>query len=227
MENSFVIAIDGHSSCGKSTLAKAVAEKLGFIYIDSGAMYRAVTFYFLRENIDPEDDKAVKHALEEIHVEMKPENDRLSVFLNGEDVSEEIRQMPVTGLVSRVSAIPAVRHKLVALQQQMGLRQNIVMDGRDIGTVVFPHASLKIFMTADAGIRTQRRYKELQERGLNVSLEEIRKNLQKRDLEDSTRKEGPLLKAPDAVILDNSHMSREEQLDWVMKKVKEKSNNWF
>ncbi|HYH55992.1 MAG TPA: (d)CMP kinase [Anseongella sp.] len=222
MATPFIIAIDGHSSCGKSTLAKALAEKLGFTYIDSGAMYRAVTLYFLRNNIDLADNGAVAEALDSIFIVLEPRAGRLAVLLNGEDVSEDIRQMPVSALVSKVSAIPAVRRKLVGLQQKMGQQENIVMDGRDIGTVVFPGASLKIFMTADPEIRARRRFRELRAKGLDVSLDEVLENLLERDREDSSRSEGPLARAPGAIVLDNSHMSREEQLNWIMEKIKEK-----
>ncbi|QEC52738.1 cytidylate kinase [Anseongella ginsenosidimutans] len=218
----FIIAIDGHSSCGKSTLARAVAGELGFIYIDSGAMYRAVTFYFLKKNIDLQDNEAVKAALDQINIELKAGQEGMQVFLNGRDITGDIRKMPVSNLVSKVSAIPEVRDKMVKLQRDMGKKENLVMDGRDIGTVVFPQASLKIFMTADPGVRARRRYEELRAKGLAVSLEEIHKNLLKRDHEDTTRAWSPLLKAPDALELDNSCMSREEQLSWIMKKIKER-----
>lgn len=218
----FIIAIDGHSSCGKSTLARAVAGELGFIYVDSGAMYRAVTFYFLEKNIDLQDNEAVKAALDQVNIELKAGQEGMQVFLNGRDISGDIRQMPVSNLVSRVSAIPEVRDKMVKLQQDMGKKEDLVMDGRDIGTVVFPHASLKIFMTADPGVRARRRYEELRARGLAVSLEEILENLLERDHEDTTRARSPLLKAPDALELDNSGMSREEQLSWIMEKIKER-----
>lgn len=218
----FIIAIDGYSSCGKSTLARAVACELGYTYIDSGAMYRAVAFYFLQKNIDLEDSKAISRALDEIKIDLKTGREDVRVFLNGQDISEAIRQMPVSNLVSRVSALPEVRHKMVNLQREMGRTGNIVMDGRDIGTVVFPHASLKVFMTADPRIRARRRYDELQARGLRVSIEEVYRNLLHRDREDTTRIESPLVKAADALVLDNSHMTRREQLDWIMEKVKAK-----
>lgn len=218
----FIIAIDGYSSCGKSTLARAVACELGYTYVDSGAMYRAVAFYFLQKNIDLEDSKAISRALDEIKIDLKTGREDVRVFLNGQDISEAIRQMPVSNLVSRVSALPEVRHKMVNLQREMGRTGNIVMDGRDIGTVVFPHASLKVFMTADPRIRARRRYDELQARGLRVSIEEVYRNLLHRDREDTTRIESPLVKAADALVLDNSHMTRREQLDWIMEKVKAK-----
>lgn len=218
----FIIAIDGYSSCGKSTLARAVACELGYTYIDSGAMYRAVAFYFLQKNIDLQDSKAISKALDEIKIELETSREGVRVSLNGRDISEAIRQMPVSNLVSRVSALPEVRHKLVKLQREMGRTGNIVMDGRDIGTVVFPHASLKVFMTADPRVRARRRYDELQARGLGVSMEEVYRNLLHRDREDTSRSESPLVKAADALVLDNSYMTRREQLDWIMEKVKAK-----
>lgn len=218
--SNFTIAIDGHSSCGKSTLAKALAEKLGFTYVDSGAMYRAVTLYMYRSGTDLSDREAVSRALEGIDIEMSTDNGQVTVWLNGENVSETIRQMPVSNLVSRVSSIPEVRTRMVGLQQKMGRCKNIVMDGRDIGTVVFPEADLKIFMTADPEIRAARRYRELRRKGVQVSMDEVRENLLRRDQEDTRRSEGPLLAAPDALVLDNSHMSRDEQLAWVLEKIK-------
>ncbi|MFN5705277.1 MAG: (d)CMP kinase, partial [bacterium] len=177
------IAIDGYSSCGKSTLAKALAKEFGYVYVDSGAMYRCVTLYFLQNNIDLISDDAIQKALKEIEIDFE-EN---KVFLNGSDVSEEIRSMQISNAVSRVSAIKAVRHAMVYLQQNIGIKQNLVMDGRDIGTTVFPKAQLKIFMTAHPMIRAQRRYKELLENGKNVPLDEVMANLNMRDYEDTHR----------------------------------------
>jgi cytidylate kinase len=205
------IAIDGYSSCGKSTLAKALAKEFGYVYVDSGAMYRCVTLYFLQNNIDLISDDAIQKALKEIEIDFE-EN---KVFLNGSDVSEEIRSMQISNAVSRVSAIKAVRHAMVYLQQNIGIKQNLVMDGRDIGTTVFPKAQLKIFMTAHPMIRAQRRYKELLENGKNVPLDEVMANLNMRDYEDTHREESPLVQAEDAVVLDNSFMTPSEQLEFV------------
>lgn len=218
----FVIAIDGYSSCGKSTLARALADELGFVYVDSGAMYRAVTFYFIEKNIELQDRAAVKQALEQVDISLKTNREGSRVFLNGRDISREIRQMPVSNLVSEVSAIPEVRHKMVQLQQAMGQKENLVMDGRDIGTVVFPEAPFKVFMTARPQIRARRRFDELRARGLDISFEQVYDNLLKRDHDDTTRAESPLVKAPDALELDNSFMSRREQLAWIVEKVKKR-----
>ncbi len=209
------IAIDGYSSCGKSTLAKALAKEFGYVYVDSGAMYRCVTLYFLQNNIDLSSDDAIQKALKEIEIDFE-EN---KVFLNGSDVSEEIRSMQISNAVSRVSAIKAVRHAMVYLQQNIGIKQNLVMDGRDIGTTVFPKAQLKIFMTAHPMIRAQRRYKELLENGKNVPLDEVMANLNMRDYEDTHREESPLVQAEDAVVLDNSFMTPAEQLEFVRAKL--------
>lgn len=212
-----VIAIDGYSSCGKSTVAKAVAKKLNFVFVDSGAMYRAVTLYFLRHAIDYTDKSTVLDALAQIQIDFVPRPDSAAdILLNGENVSDEIREMSVSDRVSEVAAIKEVRSAMVAQQQALGSRHNIVMDGRDIGTTVFPDADLKIFMTADPEVRAVRRYTELQAKGQSVSLDEIRDNLAHRDHIDSTRQESPLRKAEDAVILDNSKMSHEKQLQFVL-----------
>lgn len=227
MPKNFIIAIDGYSSCGKSTIAKALAKRLNFIYVDSGAMYRAATLYFLRNNVECNDHDAVLKALENIHVELHLENDYTQVLLNDEDVSEEIRLMPVSQNVSKVSAIKEVRQAMVKLQQKMGKTKNIVMDGRDIGTTVFPDAQLKVFMTAEPLIRAERRYKELKTKGDEVSVREVLDNLKERDLLDTTRQESPLRKADDAVILDNSHMSPEQQLEFVVNLYKNKTSNQF
>lgn len=216
MNKNIVIAIDGYSSCGKSTIAKALAKKLHFIYIDTGAMYRAVTLYFLRNKIDLNDPAAIKNALENIHINFEYHNEQTFVFLNEEDISEEIRQMPVSEKVSMVSAIKAVRTEMVRQQQRMGKSKNIIMDGRDIGTVVFPDATLKFFMTADPQIRAERRYKELINKGEKVSLEEIYANLALRDHQDTTREESPLIRAEDAIELDNSTIDQEMQLQFAL-----------
>ncbi|TZF82562.1 (d)CMP kinase [Pedobacter sp. BS3] len=215
-----IIAIDGYSSCGKSTLAKALAKKLHFIYIDSGAMYRAVTLYFLRNHIDLTDEKAVAKALEDIHLSFHSRDYQSHITLNGEEVSEEIRQMPVSENVSAVSAIKAVRTDMVKQQQRLGRSKNIVMDGRDIGTKVFPDAQLKFFMTADPKIRAERRYNELITKGESITLEEVFENLAHRDYQDTTREESPLVRAEDAIILDNTNLTEEEQLQFAIEKVK-------
>jgi cytidylate kinase len=220
MNKNIVIAIDGYSSCGKSTLAKALAKKLNFIYIDSGAMYRAVTLYFLRNNIDLENSKLVEEALNNIHLDFLTINNQTLIMLNGEDVSKEIRQMHIAEKVSTISAIKEVRIEMVRQQQRMGKSGNIVMDGRDIGTVVFPNANLKLFMTADPKIRTERRYNELINKGEQVNIEEIFENLAKRDFQDTTRKESPLLQAQDAIVLDNSTIDEAQQLEFALEHIR-------
>lgn len=222
-----VIAIDGHSSCGKSTIAKAVAARFGYAFIDSGAMYRAVTLYAIRHDLV--DNGVVKtkeliEALPDIHIEFRynPALQKSDTYLNGENVEEEIRQLPVSQNVSPIATIAEVRAAMVHQQQEMGKNKGIVMDGRDIGTVVFPDAELKLFVTASPEIRAQRRYDELTAKGEKVSYAEILQNVQERDRIDSTRETSPLRKADDAFVLDNSHMTREEQLAWVIRKVEEK-----
>lgn len=217
--SSFIIAIDGFSSCGKSTLAKTLAKQLGFTFIDTGAMYRAVTLYLIENEVDFQDINALKQALENIEIEIKSQGEENRFFLNGKDVSEAIREMYVSEKVSEVSALPEVRETLVRQQQKMGAEGKVVMDGRDIGTVVFPDAHLKIFMTASPEVRAQRRYEELRGKGEEVTLEEVRQNLNHRDRIDTTRTVSPLKQAEDAVLLDNSHLNREEQLDFVLKLV--------
>ncbi len=212
----FIIAIDGFSSCGKSTVAKAIAKRLNFVFVDSGAMYRAVTLYFLRNRIDITDTEAIKTALANIHIDFIPNTDKTQILLNGEDISDEIRQMEVSEKVSEVSAIKEVRHAMVAQQQQLGARRDIVMDGRDIGTTVFPDADLKIFMTADPLVRANRRHAELVAKGEQVTLDEIIENLAHRDHIDSTREESPLRQAEDAIVLDNSNLTQDDQLDFVL-----------
>lgn len=219
MIKNIVVAIDGYSSCGKSTLAKALAKKLHFIYIDSGAMYRAVTLYFLRNNIDLKDEKQIDKALADIHLNFHSRDYETHIMLNDEEVSEEIRQMHVADNVSAVAAIHAVRVEMVKQQQRMGKSKNIVMDGRDIGTVVFPHAQLKLFMTADPLIRAQRRFKELSPKNPDLTLEDVFDNLAHRDYQDTTRAESPLTRAEDAVILDNTNLTPEEQLAFAVEKL--------
>ena len=210
--NSFInIAIDGYSSCGKSTMAKALAKDIGFTYIDSGAMYRCVTLYFITKHIDLDNLDAIHQALNEIELDVQ-ENQFL---LNGNDVSAAIRSMQISQMVSKVSAIKAVRIKMVAIQQAIGNSKNVVMDGRDIGTTVFPAAQLKIFMTADPAVRAKRRFDELQLKGEAVSLAEIAENLNMRDYEDTHRSESPLRQAEDAIVLDNTFLNPIEQLNYV------------
>jgi CMP/dCMP kinase len=220
MSNNIVVAIDGYSSCGKSTLAKAIAKKLHFIYVDSGAMYRAVALYFLRNNIDLNDCAQISKALENIHLNFHSRDYETHITLNDEEVSDEIRLMPVSESVSAVSAIHDVRVEMVRQQQRMGKSKNIVMDGRDIGTVVFPDAQVKIFMTADPKIRAERRYKELAPKNPDISLEDVFENLAHRDYQDTTRKESPLMRADDAIILDNTDLTPEEQLEFALGKIK-------
>lgn len=221
MRKNLVVAIDGYSSCGKSTLAKALAKKLGFIYIDSGAMYRAVTLYFLRNNIDVNSQVSVQEALENIELNFHSRDYQSHITLNGEEVSEEIRQMPVSENVSEVSANKLVRREMVKQQKRMGKSKNIVMDGRDIGTTVFADAQVKIFMTADPKIRAERRFKELQSKGdTDTSLEEVFENIAHRDYADTTREESPLTRAEDAIILDNTDLSEPEQLNFALEQVR-------
>lgn len=219
------VAIDGYSSCGKSTLAKQLASALNYRYVDTGAMYRAVTLYIIRNQLDLFHPEQIQDAIEHIHIEFRlnPETLQQETYLNGENVENEIRVNPrVVSAVSHVSAISAVRRFLVKQQQAMGKQKGIVMDGRDIGTVVFPDAELKLFVTADPKVRAQRRLEELDEKGQHTTFEEVMANLEKRDHIDSTREDSPLMQAEDAVILDNSKMSREEQFEWAMKLVNQK-----
>lgn len=221
-----VIAIDGHSSCGKSTLAKSLARELGYTYIDSGAMYRAVTLFALRIgliNNGKVDEKELISRMKDIRItfEWDTASEKNTTFLNGENIENEIRQLEVSNNVSPVSTIAGVRSELVKQQRENGKNKGIVMDGRDIGTVVFPEAELKIFMTASPEIRAQRRYLELKEKGSEVDFDKILRNVEERDTIDSGRKTSPLKKADDAVVLDNSHLTREEQLQWALNKAKE------
>ena len=218
-----VIAIDGFSSCGKSTFAKAIAARLGYIFIDTGAMYRAVTLCAIRQGAVDEssvNEQAVVALLDGVNVSFKfnAERGASDVYVNGECVESEIRTIEVSNCVSRISSIREVREKLVALQQQMGRDRGVVMDGRDIGTVVFPDAELKIFMTADPKVRAERRYAELTAKGDKVTMEEILENVISRDQADMTRAISPLCQAEDAVVLDNSYMSVEEQMAWFMER---------
>jgi cytidylate kinase len=219
MSKNIVVAIDGYSSCGKSTLAKALAKKLHFIYIDSGAMYRAVTLYFLRNDIDLKDETQIAQALKDIHLNFHSRDYETHIMLNDEEVSDEIRQMHVANNVSPVAAIHAVRVEMVKQQQRMGQSKNIVMDGRDIGTVVFPDAQLKLFMTADPLIRAERRFKELTAKNPELTLEDVFDNLAHRDYQDTTRAESPLTRAHDAIILDNTDLTPDEQLAFAVEKL--------
>jgi cytidylate kinase len=209
-----IIALDGYSSCGKSTLARQMANQLNYVFIDSGAMYRAITLYFLRQHVDWKNVREVNKALSEITLDFgyNEHSGQSDMFLNDENVESLIRDMLVSEHVSEVSTIKEVREFAVAQQQKMGERKGIVMDGRDIGTTVFPNAELKIFVTADPAVRVERRYKELYAKNSNITIEEIQSNLEMRDYIDSNREFSPLRKAADAVELDNSNMTREEQL---------------
>ena len=219
------IAIDGHSSCGKSTMAKALAQKVGYVYVDTGAMYRSVTLYALRHDLFREDGsiktEELETALKDIVIEQKLVDGKTTTFLNGENVERDIRTLEVSNHVSPVAALPFVRTALVAQQQRMGENGGIVMDGRDIGTVVFPHAELKIFVTASAEVRAQRRYDELKEKGMAADYDDILKNVQERDYIDSHRDVSPLRQADDALLLDNSHMTIPEQDEWLMQRFRE------
>ena len=218
-----IIAIDGFSSCGKSTFAKAIAARLGYIFIDTGAMYRAVTLYALEHGaiVDGKvaEDRVVA-LLPDVNISFRfnAERGASDAYVNGERVEDKIRSIEVSNMVSHVSSIAQVREKLVAMQQEMGRARGVVMDGRDIGTVVFPDAELKIFMTADAQVRAERRYAELTAKGDDVTMEEILENVISRDKADMTRDISPLRQAEDAVVLDNSHMSVEEQMAWFMER---------
>ncbi|WP_299819617.1 (d)CMP kinase [uncultured Pontibacter sp.] len=216
-----VIALDGYSSCGKSTTAKLVAAALGYAYIDTGAMYRAVTLYFLDHHISLTNPKEIKDALNNIEIDFhyNPKTQRNEVFLNGLNVEDEIRKMYISNQVSEVSVVADVRRAMVAQQQKMGRKRGVVMDGRDIGTAVFPDAEVKIFMTADVDTRAKRRQVELLEKKQLVNLDDIKANLQKRDHIDSTRAESPLRRAEDAALLDTSHMTIDEQVDFVLERV--------
>ena len=217
-----IIAIDGHSSCGKSTMAKALAQQVGYIYVDSGAMYRAVTLFALRHQLFNADGSVKAEDLQsrmsdvKVHFKLDPATNLPVTYLNEERVEDEIRTLEVSQHVSPVAALPCVREAMTAAQQAMGEEKGIVMDGRDIGTAVFPHAELKIFVTASAEVRAQRRFDELQAKGLPASYEDILKNVQERDYIDSHREVSPLRQAEDALVLDNSHLTREQQNQWLL-----------
>jgi len=220
-----IIAIDGVSSSGKSTFARKIAARLGYIFIDTGAMYRAVTLLGRRAGVvthEGIDCDALVRLLDraDIAFRFNPDREASDIYLNGERVEDEIRTIEVSNLVSAVSQIPEVRRRLVSLQQKMGAGRGVVMDGRDIGTVVFPDAELKIYMTANPAVRAERRYRELLQAGEKVSLEEIEQNIRERDAADSNRLVSPLRQAPDAMVLDNSNMTLEEQMGWVEERLK-------
>jgi cytidylate kinase len=219
-----IITIDGWSSCGKSTLARQLAKELGYIYIDSGAMYRAITLYFLRNHIDWTKHRAVEHALDEIFIEFiyNPKSQQTEIHLNGENVEYVIRDLVIAEKVSDVAAVKEVREFAVKRQQEMGVDKGIVMDGRDIGTVVFPDAELKIFMTADNAVRVERRFNELYAKNPNITLEEVKNNLEMRDYIDSHREVSPLRQAKDAIVLDNTNLSVKQQLEIALKWAKER-----
>jgi cytidylate kinase len=227
--NKIIITIDGWSSCGKSTLARQLAKKLDYTYIDSGAMYRAITLYFLRNHVDWESTREVKQALKNIEMDFRfnPKSAKTEIYLNGENVEFVIRDMVVAEKVSEVAAIKEVREFAVDQQRIMGKGKGIVMDGRDIGTTVFPQAELKIFMTADNAVRVERRFKELFEKNPNVSLDEVKNNLEMRDYIDSNREVSPLRQARSALVLDNTNLTPEEQLKlafkWARDKIAEKA----
>ncbi|OLY92235.1 cytidylate kinase [Cnuella takakiae] len=223
-ERKIIITIDGWSSCGKSTLAKELAAELNYIYVDSGAMYRAITLYFLRNHIDWTDLAAVHEAMQNVELEFvyNPAHCRSEMHLNGENVEYVIRDLVVAEKVSDVAAIKEVREFAVAQQQRMGNNRGIIMDGRDIGTVVFPDAELKIFMTADNAVRVERRFQELYKKNPNVTLEEVKNNLELRDYIDSHREVSPLRQAEDAIILDNTNLTPEEQFHKALKLAKER-----
>lgn len=219
------IAIDGYSSCGKSTIAKAIARELNYIYIDSGAMYRAMTLYALQHGyISPEgkvNESALIAALDMVMINFKYNTDtyRYETYLNGQNVEREIRTLQVSNSVSPISAIKEVRQKLVRMQKRMAELKGVVMDGRDIGTVVLPDAELKLFMTADPSIRAQRRYDELRSMGVETSREEVLRNINQRDQMDTSRDHDPLIQSPDAIVLDNSYLTLDEQFQFVMSKI--------
>lgn len=225
MKKKIIITIDGWSSCGKSTLAKQLSKKLGYLYVDSGAMYRAITLFFLRNQTDWTKKKEVKSALKNVELEfvLNEKTGLGEMYLNGENVEYLIRELVVAEKVSDVAAIKEVREFAVAQQQKMGVKKGIVMDGRDIGTVVFPKAELKIFMTADNAVRVERRFKEMYAKNPNITVEEVKNNLEMRDYIDSHREVSPLRKAKDALVLDNTYLTRDQQfekaIEWALEKM--------
>jgi len=227
MEKRLIIAIDGYSSCGKSTFARLIAKELNYIYLDSGAMYRAVTLFCMRRNyisLTVLNRAGILVELKDIHIDFvfNPDINEYETFLNSENVENEIRNMEVTSLVSKISQIPEVRERMVELQRQIGISKGIVMDGRDIGTVVFPDADIKIFMTASVDIRAKRRHNELKNKGVNIEFEEIKRTIIARDIADENRDISPLRRANDALILDNSRMTVDEQILWINEIIEKK-----
>ena len=220
MNNNIIIAIDGFSSCGKSTLSKQLAHELNFAYVDSGAMYRAITLHFIKSNIDLDDISAIEEHTNTANLAFKCIDNQNLIFLNEEDVSEEIRMMYVSEKVSRVSPLPVVRRALMEHQQKMGKTSNVIMDGRDIGTKVFPNAHVKLFMTADPKKRAERRFAELSAKGHQVTFEEIMNNLTQRDHDDTTRAESPLICAHDAIVIDNTDLTMEKQFEKALRIIK-------
>jgi len=222
-----IITVDGWSSCGKSTMARQLARELSYVFIDSGAMYRAITLFFIRHQVDLNDPQSIVAALSKIQLafHLNPINGNNEIWMNGENVEASIREMSVAQMVSQVAAVKEVREFAVAQQQQIGSNKGIVMDGRDIGTAVFPEAELKIFMTASIPVRVQRRYQELLPKHPQITVEEVKENLENRDHLDSTRSISPLRKAEDAVVLDNSHLTQEEQLALALSWAREKINH--
>lgn len=218
------IAIDGHSSCGKSTLAKDIAKKLDYVYIDSGAMYRAVALFYIENGISPLDIENATAALDKINIELKSNAGKFCILLNGKDVTERIIALDVSSIVSEVAVISAVRKKLVAIQKEAGQNKGVVMDGRDIGTVVFPNAELKVFVTANIEVRTERRFLELKSKNMSSSFEVVKENLIHRDHIDSSRADSPLRQADDAILIDNSYMTKDEQLFLIEKLVNDRCN---
>jgi CMP/dCMP kinase len=230
MEKKLIIAIDGYASCGKSTFARLIATDLKYIYIDSGAMYRAVTLYCMRKNfisITGVNTSLIIEELKDINIDFSynPGINEYETFLNSENVENEIRSMAVTSHVSRISQIPEVRSRMVELQREIGASKGIVMDGRDIGTVVFPDADIKIFMTASVEIRSKRRFNELMNKGVNIPFEEIKRTIIARDIADENRDISPLRRADDAIILDNSRMTVDEQMVWIKEIIEKKRND--
>ncbi|MCA1757550.1 MAG: (d)CMP kinase [Bacteroidales bacterium] len=229
MDKKIIVAIDGHASCGKSTFAKMIAKELGYIYIDSGAMYRAVTLYSLRQGFtgsNGTDRESIIKELSSISIRFSYNADTggYETYLNNENVEDEIRSIEISGYVSEVSRISEVRKRMVELQREIGVFKGIVMDGRDIGTVVFPDADIKIFLTASVEVRAMRRFLELKEKGVEANLEEIKSNIEERDRMDSSREISPLIKAEDALLLDNSNMTPERQMSWFRELLKKKGS---
>lgn len=230
MDKKLIIAIDGYSSCGKSTFAKAIANELNYLFIDSGAMYRAVTLFCMRRKFIGHrglDIYGILDELKDINIDFiyNPDINKHETFLNSENVENEIRSMDVSDHVSRISQIPEIRERMVELQRKIGIHKGIVMDGRDIGTVVFPDADIKIFMTASIDIRAKRRYDEMKEKGIDADFEEVKRNIIARDIADENRDISPLKRADDAIILDNSRMTVDEQMEWVKQIIESKRDD--